>query len=56
MRYTINAFSGEDIFDVNPLPTMVTWKMEGYTYVFCFCFCFETGFLCIALAVLELTL
>jgi hypothetical protein len=26
-------------------------------FVFCFCFCFfETGFLCIALAVLELTL
>jgi hypothetical protein len=23
---------------------------------FCFCFCFETGFLCIALAVLELIL
>jgi hypothetical protein len=36
-----------------------TWTQEMYSVVFCLfvCFCFfETGFVCIALAVLELTL
>jgi hypothetical protein len=41
------------------LKDLFTFMCIGFLlFVFCFCFCFffETGFLCIALAVLELTL
>jgi hypothetical protein len=34
-----------------------TGKILRFFFLFCFCFCFfETGFLCVVLAVLELTL
>jgi hypothetical protein len=39
------------------LVAIVFWVWEGLGFFVClFCFVFETGFLCVALAVLELTL
>jgi hypothetical protein len=37
------------------LPSESSYQLEGFFVLFCFLF-FETGFLCVVLAVLELTL
>jgi hypothetical protein len=60
MRFDSQHLCGGSQLSVTPSSDLCGYKVcmkakHSYTYIFLFCF-FETGFLCIALAVLELTL